>query len=73
MKDGAELRLATDDVGYLGWMLACAPVHPAFTWLAEGPVDWRRGPHDWPATRYETKAIAAGRRPYFLRLRRGRR
>lgn len=73
MKDGAELRLATDDVGYLGWMLARAPVHPAFAWLAEGPADWRRRPADWPATRYEAKAIAAGRRPYFLRLRRGRR
>ena len=73
MKDGAELRLATDDVGYLGWMLACAPVHPAFAWLAEGPADWRARPVDWPGTRYEAKAIAAGRRPYFLRLRRTRR
>jgi tRNA (guanine-N7-)-methyltransferase len=70
MKDGAELRLATDDVAYLAWMLARVPVHPAFTWLAEGPADWRARPADWPATRYETKAIAAGRRPYFLRLRR---
>jgi tRNA (guanine-N7-)-methyltransferase len=73
MKDGAELRLATDDVGYLGWMLACAPVHPAFAWLAEGPADWRTRPADWPGTRYEAKAIAAGRRPYFLHLRRARR
>ena len=70
MKDGAELRLATDDVAYLGWMLARAPIHPAFAWLAEGPSDWRDRPADWPATRYEAKALAAGRRPYFLRLRR---
>jgi tRNA (guanine-N7-)-methyltransferase len=70
MIDGAELRLATDDVDYLGWMLARVPVHPAFAWLAEGPADWRTRPADWPATRYEAKAIAAGRRPYFLRLRR---
>jgi tRNA (guanine-N7-)-methyltransferase len=70
MVDGAELRLATDDVDYLGWMLARAPVHPDFAWLAEGPADWRTRPADWPATRYEAKAIAAGRRPYFLRLRR---
>jgi tRNA (guanine-N7-)-methyltransferase len=73
MTDGAELRLATDDVDYLGWMLARVPVHPAFTWLAQGPADWRSRPADWPATRYEAKAIAAGRRPYFLRLRRRRR
>ena len=70
MADGAELRLATDDVDYLAWILACVPVHPAFAWLAEGPEDWRSRPADWPATRYEAKAIAAGRRPYFLRLRR---
>jgi len=70
MTDGAELRLATDDVDYLAWMLARVPVHPAFAWLAEGPGDWRSRPPDWPATRYEAKAIAAGRRPYFLRLRR---
>jgi tRNA (guanine-N7-)-methyltransferase len=70
MVDGAELRLATDDVDYLRWMLARAPVHPAFAWLAEGPEDWRSRPADWPATRYEAKAVAAGRRPYFLRLRR---
>jgi tRNA (guanine-N7-)-methyltransferase len=68
--DGGELRLATDDVDYLGWMLARAPVHPDFAWLAEGPADWRTRPADWPVTRYEAKAIAAGRRPYFLRLRR---
>jgi tRNA (guanine-N7-)-methyltransferase len=70
MTDGAELRLATDDVDYLAWMLARVPVHPAFEWLADGPEDWRSRPADWPATRYEAKAIAAGRRPYFLRLRR---
>ncbi len=70
MKDGAELRLATDDLAYLGWMLARVPVHPAFAWLAERPADWRTRPADWPATRYEAKAIAAGRQPYFLRLRR---
>jgi tRNA (guanine-N7-)-methyltransferase len=68
MKDGAELRLATDDLGYLAWMLAVVTVHRDFTWLAEGPADWRERPADWPPTRYEAKAVAAGRRPYFLRL-----
>ena len=41
MRDGAELRLATDDVGYLRWMLELAPVHPAFEWRAQGPQDWQ--------------------------------
>jgi tRNA (guanine-N7-)-methyltransferase len=70
MKDGAELRLATDDPGYLEWMLAVVTVHRDFAWLADTPADWRERPADWPPTRYEAKAIAAGRRPYFLRLRR---
>jgi len=68
MRDGAELRLATDDVGYLRWMLELAPVHPAFEWTARGPADWRRRPPDWPGTRYERKAILAGRQPCFLSL-----
>jgi tRNA (guanine-N7-)-methyltransferase len=70
MTDGAELRLATDDLDYLAWILARVPVHPAFAWRADRPSDWRVRPADWPATRYEAKAIAAGRRPYFLRFRR---
>jgi tRNA (guanine-N7-)-methyltransferase len=70
LRDGAELRLATDDVDYLRWMLERATVHPSFEWLAERPADWRERPADWPQTRYETKAVLAGRRPAFLRLRR---
>jgi tRNA (guanine-N7-)-methyltransferase len=67
MKDGAELRLATDDLGYLRAMLELVPVHPHFAWQARGPADWLQRPADWPATRYEAKAVAAGRIPHFLR------
>ncbi|HVJ55107.1 MAG TPA: tRNA (guanosine(46)-N7)-methyltransferase TrmB [Aliidongia sp.] len=70
MKDGAELRLATDHIEYLRAMLEVAPVHPDFEWLARRPEDWRKRPEDWPQTRYEAKAIEQGRRPAFLRLRR---
>jgi len=68
MRDGAELRLATDDRDYLRWMLERVTGHPAFLWLARRPVDWRERPPDWPQTRYEAKARAAGRAPFFLRL-----
>jgi len=71
MLPGAELRLATDDPSYLPWMVEHACLHPDFEWLAERPVDWRRRPADWPATRYERKEIAG--RPIFLRLRRQKR
>ena len=74
MTDHAELRLATDDPGYLGWMLEHAASHPDFAWTARRPADWRERPADWPPTRYELKARQAGRTPAFLRLtRRARR
>ena len=70
MKDGVELRLATDDMGYLRWMLERLLGNPDFEWLARGPGDWRERPEDWPPTRYECKAIDQGRRPVYLRFRR---
>jgi tRNA (guanine-N7-)-methyltransferase len=68
MADRAELRLATDDLGYFSWMLECLTNHPAFAWTARRPADWRERPADWPATRYEQKARKAGRAPAFLRF-----
>lgn len=70
IKDGGELRLATDDGDYLAWMLERVTAHPDFEWLARRPADWRERPPDWPATRYEEKARAAGRSPVYLRVRR---
>ncbi|UUX52121.1 tRNA (guanosine(46)-N7)-methyltransferase TrmB [Nisaea acidiphila] len=70
LKPGGELRLATDDMGYLRWMLARATAHRGFRWLARGPQDWRLRPEDWPETRYEAKARAQGRQPAFMRFER---
>jgi tRNA (guanine-N7-)-methyltransferase len=70
MAVGAELRLATDDRDYLAAMLELVCRHPAFEWTARRAADWRERPSDWPATRYEAKARAAGRAPCFLRFRR---
>lgn len=68
--DGAELRIATDDPGYLEWILWHMRRHPAFEWTARRPGDWRARPADWPETRYERKALAAGRRCAYLTYRR---
>jgi tRNA (guanine-N7-)-methyltransferase len=70
MKDSAELRIATDDRDYVCWIIERLTDHPAFEWLARRPTDWRERPEDWPPTRYEEKARAAGRFPTFLRSRR---
>ena len=70
MAEAAELRLATDDPGYFSSMLEQVTGHPEFAWLARRPGDWRARPPDWPPTRFEEKALAAGREPAFLRARR---
>jgi tRNA (guanine-N7-)-methyltransferase len=68
MPEESELRLATDDPDYLAWMIEHVTAHPGFVWLARRPADWRERPSDWPPTRYEAKAVAAGRTPVFLRF-----
>ncbi len=67
---GGEWRLATDDMDYCRAMLRQLTGQAAFGWLAEGAEDWRRRPADWPETRYEAKAAAAGRPAVYLRFRR---
>lgn len=70
MKDGAELRLASDQMGLVRWMLFHLTRHPDFEWLVRGPQDWRQRPDDWPATRYEAKALARGIQCVYLTFRR---
>ena len=66
LKPGAELRLATDDEDYGTWMLAHLLAHPDFKWTAKNAEDWLNPPPDWIRTRYEQKAVTAGRAPTYL-------
>jgi tRNA (guanine-N7-)-methyltransferase len=66
LADSAEVRFATDHGEYARWALARFLAHPALDWTAERSVDWRIRPGDWPATRYEKAALAAGRPPFFF-------
>ncbi|MEQ8652877.1 MAG: tRNA (guanosine(46)-N7)-methyltransferase TrmB [Kiloniellales bacterium] len=70
LQPGAELRLGTDDPDYAAWMLSCLDRHPEFAWPVRRAAEWRQRPADWPATRYEQKALAAGRKPVFMIWRR---
>ncbi len=70
VKDGGELRIATDDPDYLRWSLEHLMRSRDFTWTAERAADWRSRPEDWTETRYERKAIEAGRTPAYLSFRR---
>jgi tRNA (guanine-N7-)-methyltransferase len=70
LRPGGELRIATDVGPYAGAILGAVQHHPELRWTAQGPQDWRRRSPDWPPTRYEAKAVAAGRRCYFFRFER---
>lgn len=70
MRTGAILRLGTDIGDYARTTLEALEREPRFVWLAESPADWRIRPPDWPETRYEAKAAAAGRQRYYFSFRR---
>jgi len=73
LKDGGELRFASDHADYVVWALEHLSRHPALRWLARRPADWRCPPADWVRTRYQEKAEARGDVCTFLRFRRRRR
>ncbi len=66
LKDGAELRIASDHPVYQRWTLCRMHGRADFAWSAERADDWRRRPDDGPATRYEQKAVREGRTPMYL-------
>ena len=66
LADSAEFRFATDHGEYARWTLARLLAHPALDWTAERAANWRVRPGDWPPTRYEKAALAAGRSPVFF-------
>ncbi|MBN2752715.1 MAG: tRNA (guanosine(46)-N7)-methyltransferase TrmB [Rhodospirillaceae bacterium] len=68
LKDGAELRVASDDMTYIRWALMHLMDHPDFMWMANTPDDWLGRPADWVPTRYEKKALVQGRVPVVLRF-----
>lgn len=66
MRPGAEWRIASDDPTYQDWVRTVMAEQDAFA--PDGVFDAR--PDLWPPTRYEAKAVAAGRRPRWWRFRR---
>src|SRR5262249_35658245 len=67
---GGLFRFASDFDSYVEWTLLCLGKRPEFVWTAEGADDWRRPFPEWPGTRYEEKALAAGRVPAYLTFKR---
>lgn len=55
MKPGATLRLASDHMGYIEWMLKELLNAPDFRWTATNSDSWTTPPADHIPTRYEQK------------------
>ena len=66
LKPGAEWRIASDDPTYQAWV---AEVLAGQT-LFDVPPPALARPAGWPPTRYEAKALLAGRTPRYWALRR---
>ena len=64
LRPGAEWRVASDDPTYQGWV-AEVMAAPASQALFHTPPPAADRPEGWPPTRYEAKALAAGRRPLY--------
>jgi tRNA (guanine-N7-)-methyltransferase len=67
---GGEFRFATDWANYAEWTLARLTTAREFAWTAERADDWRKPWAGFTQTRYEAKAIRAGRVPCYLVFRR---
>jgi tRNA (guanine-N7-)-methyltransferase len=66
LKPGAVLRVASDHPSLVEWMRECLEAHVEFDCVYSSEVP----PVDWVQTRYQEKAIAAGRVPFFMDYRR---
>jgi tRNA (guanine-N7-)-methyltransferase len=62
MSSGAELRLATDLPEYAEHARAAVAAAPGFRLQRDRSEPWP----GWPGTRYEAKAVKAGRQPRYL-------
>ncbi|WP_428377351.1 tRNA (guanine(46)-N(7))-methyltransferase TrmB [Lichenicoccus sp.] len=61
LRPGGEWRIASDDPTYQSWVDEVMREQSLFTGKAPAFVR----PDGWPPTRYEAKALAAGRRPLY--------
>lgn len=70
LEPGCLFRFASDIDSYVAWTLIELGKRRDFVWTAEKADDWRLPFPGWTGTRYEAKAIAAGRIPAYLAFRR---
>ena len=64
IRPGGTWRIASDDPVYQAWTADVLAAQPFF----DVPEPARERPAGWPPTRYEAKAVAAGRTPLWWEL-----
>ena len=74
LRPGGEYRIASDIPDYIRHCLQIYLQRRSehlrdIEWTAERASDWREPWADWPGTRYERKALAAGRAPLYVTFR----
>jgi len=70
LRPGGEFRFVTDVADYAAWTLMRMARVRDFVWTAERADDWRQPWEGFTSTRYEAKAMRAGRVPCYLIFRR---
>ena len=66
MANGSQIFVASDDMSLIRSTLNLFYCHHNFFWLANNPDDWKKRYSDSIATRYENKAISAGKDCIYL-------
>jgi tRNA (guanine-N7-)-methyltransferase len=66
LRPGGRFRFASDIDDYVGWTLSRLLASADFDWTDTRADDWRQPYPGWVRTRYEAKAVAAGRVPSYL-------
>ncbi len=68
LRDGAEFHFASDSASYCRQAIELFHRHADFEWQAQTACDWRLPWAGWVPTRYEAKALKAGRKCCYLRF-----
>lgn len=66
LKKGGQLFIVTDHEEYQYWILEVLLNRNDFRWLCSSCNDFKSKPYEYPKTKYEKKAIMAGKRPVYL-------
>lgn len=69
LKPGGQFRFASDIADYADAARQLGSAHPSLRCEADFTTEARQTLADWPQTRYEAKALAAGRHSTFLMFR----